>query len=262
MRGPFARLPRNLCSGAGAYATSIAVAPWSASLRAAKRDKYARSRVRDVESLRDRFLFSKVLFGALVLSLVYTASNFVVPYTIPAGTAVGLDGAANRVDNGGLYNTMWFYPQVVYYLGDAQCHQMAARSLWLNGNQMPMDARMTSIYLFANLGLLSAILAAPSTSIAQGLVNALPRRVQAWGRRHLGPTTTAGVLVFLGLLPVAVDGFWQLFSNGAYESTNLKRYLTGIPAGWVGGLLIGVMIKSIRQVDLETAALRVRAREA
>jgi len=212
-----------------------------------------------VNSLRDRFLFSRVLLGLFVLSLAYTVSNFAVPYTIPPGAAANLDGAANIVDNGNVYNTMWTYPQVIYYIGDAQCHQMAARTLWLNGNQMPMDARMTSIYLFANFGLLGAILAAPSTSIAQGMVNAIPRRVQDWVRRHVGPTAFAAALVILGLMPVAVDGFWQLLSNGAYESTNLKRYLTGIPAGWVAGLLVGVMVKSIRQVDVETAALMARA---
>jgi uncharacterized membrane protein len=213
-----------------------------------------------MESLRGRFLFSRALLVLFVLSIAYTASNFLAPYTIPSGSAANLDGKANVVDNGAVYNTMWVYPQVIYYLGDAQCHQMAARTLWLNGNQMPMDARMTSIYLFANFGLLGAILAAPSTSVAQGMVNALPRRMQDWTRRHLGPTFFAGLLVVLGLLPVAVDGFWQLFSNGGYESTNLKRYLTGIPAGWVAGLLVGVMVKSIRQVDVETAALRARAR--
>ena len=73
------------------------------------------------------------------------------------------------------------------------------------------------------------------------------------------PTAFAAALVILGLMPVAVDGFWQLLSNGAYESTNLKRYLTGIPAGWVAGLLVGVMVKSIRQVDVETATLRAKA---
>ena len=212
-----------------------------------------------MNSLRDRFLFSRVLLGLFVLSLAYTVSNFAVPYTIPPGAAANLDGAANIVDNGNVYNTMWTYPQVIYYIGDAQCHQMAARTLWLNGNQMPMDARMTSIYLFANFGLLGAILAAPSTSIAQGMVNAIPRRMQDWVRRHVGPTAFAAALVILGLMPVAVDGFWQLLSNGAYESTNLKRYLTGIPAGWVAGLLVGVMVKSIRQVDVETAALMARA---
>jgi uncharacterized membrane protein len=145
-------------------------------------------------------------------------------------------------------------------VGDAQCHQIAARTILLNGNQMPMDARMTSIYLFANVGLLSAILAAPSTSIAQGIVNAMPRRLQACGRAHIGPTAFAGLIMFLGILPVAVDGFAQLLFP--YESTNLKRVLTGIPTGWAAGLLVGVMIKSIHQVDIEVAALRTKAGEA
>lgn len=205
--------------------------------------------------LRGRMFFSKALFAMLVLSLIWTVTNFVAPYTIPPGTAVGLDGSANVVDNGDLYNReMWLFPQVVYYLGDAQCHQLAHRTIWLNGNQMPMDARMESIYLFANLGLLSAMFAIPSTSVAQGIVNVLPRRLQAWGRAHLGPTVLAVLVVGIGILPVAFDGFYQLLTP--YESTNLTRVLTGIPTGWVSGVLVGVMITSIRQVDLETKALR------
>jgi len=211
-----------------------------------------------VNSLRDRFLFSRVLLGLFVLSLVYTVSNFAVPYTIPPGAAANLDGAANIVDNGNVYNTMWTYPQVIYYIGDAQCHQMAARTLWLNGNQMPMDARMESIYLFANVGLLAAMFTIPSTSVSQGLVNALPKRLRAWGRKHLGPEVLAGAVVFLGILPVAADGFGQLLTP--YESTNLIRVLTGIPTGFVAGLLVGVMMTSIRQVTVETRALRTGPR--
>jgi len=205
---------------------------------------------------RSRMFFSRVLFATLLLSLLYTVSNFVAPYAVPAGTAVGLDGSANAVDNGALYGTFPAFPRVVYYVGDAQCHQMASRTITLNGNQMPMDARMTSIYAFANFGLLSAMFAAPSTSIAQGIVNALPKRLAAWGRRHLGPGVLAAIVVALGILPVAVDGFVQLLTP--YESTNATRVLTGIPTGWTGGLLVGVMMTSIRQVGVESAALRSR----
>ncbi|MEK6851991.1 MAG: DUF2085 domain-containing protein [Candidatus Thermoplasmatota archaeon] len=209
-----------------------------------------------MKDLRARMFFSRVLFATLLLSLFYTVSNFVAPYAIPAGTAVALDGSANVVDNGALYNRFPAYPMVIYYVGDAQCHQMAVRTIVLNGNQMPMDARMTSIYLFANLGLISAIFAAPSTSIAEGLLNAFPKRLAAWGRQHLGPGVFAAVVVFLGILPVAADGFTQLLTP--YESTNATRVLTGIPTGWVAGLLVGVMMTSIRQVGIETAALRSR----
>ena len=201
--------------------------------------------------------FSKLLLGTLLLSVAYSAANMLAPFAVPTGTVVGLDGAANRVDYAATWNTMWVFPQAVYYLGDAQCHQMAARTIFLNGNEMPMDARMSSIYLWANLGLLAAMFATPSTSVAQGIVNAMPRRAQPWLRRHLGPNVTAALVIVLGLLPVAVDGFAQLLLP--YESTNVKRFLTGIPAGIVGGLLVGVLMTSIHQVGVETRELRSRA---
>ena len=213
-----------------------------------------------VTDLRARMFFSRILFGTLVLSLAYTVSNFAAPYAVPPGTAVGLDGSANIVDNGALYNTFPALPMIVYYVGDAQCHQIASRTVWLNGNQMPMDARMTSIYLFANLGLITAMFSRPSTSVAQGIVNALPKRIQGWGRKHLGPGLLAALVVALGILPVAVDGFYQLLTP--YESTNAMRVLTGLPTGWASGLLVGVLMTSIRQVDIESAAIRARARAA
>ena len=209
-----------------------------------------------MRDLRPRMFFSKLLFGALLLSVAYSVSNVVAPYTISPGTVVDLNGAANRVDYAATWNTLWVYPEVVYYIGDAQCHQMATRTIFLNGNEMPMDARMSSMYFWASLGLLGAMFATPSTSVAQGIVNALPKRVQPWLRRHLGPSVTAGVVIVLGFLPVAVDGFTQLLTT--YESTNVRRFLTGIPSGWVTGLLVGVLLTSIRQVDLETKELRSR----
>lgn len=211
-----------------------------------------------VRDLRERMFFSKLLFATLLLSLVYTVSNFVAPYAVDPGDATYLDGSANAIDHADVYAAFPAYPRIVYLIGDAQCHQLSYRTIWLNGNQMPMDARMTSIYTFANLGLLTAMFSAPSTSIAQGLVNGMPKRLQGWGRKHLGASVFAGLIVVLGILPVGVDGFAQLLTP--YESTNVTRVLTGIPTGWVAGLLVGVIMTSIRQVDLEVSALRSRAR--
>jgi uncharacterized membrane protein len=39
---------------------------------------------------------------------------------------------------------------------------------------------------------------------------------------------------------------YQLIST--YESTNLLRVLTGLPFGWVSGLLLGAMILSIGSI--------------
>src|SRR5438093_7229332 len=104
-----------------------------------------------VRDLRPRVFFSKALLAVLLFSVAYSVSNVLAPFALAPGTAVHLDGAANRVDNGALYTTFWVYPEVVYYVGDAQCHQIAHRTIFLNGNEMPMDARMSSIYFWANL---------------------------------------------------------------------------------------------------------------
>ena len=215
-----------------------------------------------MRDLSARMFFSRALFGALLLSVAWTVSNVVAPYTIPPESFAYTVGSANAVDHWNLYSGPEFnwFARVVYVIGDAQCHQLWYRSIWLNGNQMPMDARMESIYLFASVGLITAMFARPSTSVAQGIVNALPRRLQAWGRKHLGPNLLAGLVIGLGILPVAVDGSAQLVT--AYESTNVTRLLTGIPCGWAAGLLVGTLLTSIRQIDLETKELRARARLA
>lgn len=200
-------------------------------------------------------MWSHALFGLFILSLVWTASLFLAPLTIPPGSAVNLDGAANVVDNGAVYDGFWLYPRLVYYIGDAQCHQIATRTLWVNGNEMPIDARMTSMYVFFSFGLVSAALARPSTSIGVTIVNAMPARVRRWASR-VGSERFPILLLTLGLLPVAVDGFTQLLTS--YESTNAVRILTGVPSGWVGGLLIGVMFMSIRQFDVEYKEHRER----
>lgn len=204
-----------------------------------------------------RLTWSRALFGMFVVSLFWTASLFLAPLSIAPGSAVNLDGGANVVDNGPVYDGFWLYPRLIYYIGDAQCHQIARRTLWINGNQMPIDARMTSMYIFFNFGLLSAVLATPSTSIGVTIVNGMPSRVRRWASR-VGVERFPILLLALGLLPVAVDGFTQLLT--AYESTNATRILTGVPSGWVGGLLIGAMFMSIRQFDVQYKAHRDDAR--
>src|SRR5207244_11312094 len=101
------------------------------------------------------------------------------------------------------------YPRITYTIGDAQCHQLFYRSFWLNGNQMPIDERMTSMYVFANLGVVAAMFARPSTSTGQVMLDALP----AFLRRRLAKlgTERAGVArVLLGLIAMGIDGLTQL----------------------------------------------------
>ncbi len=206
--------------------------------------------------------WSKVLLFLFGLNLVWVVSLFVAPFTIAPGTFAYTVGRANVVDHWDLYAQPSFnwYAKVIYVIGDAQCHQLWYRSLWLNGNQLPMDARMVSLYVFGEFGLLWAMAASPSSSASWGIANAFPARVRRWAER-VGVERFAVLVVVLGILPVAVDGFTQLFSEVThYESTNLTRVLTGIPGGLVSGLLLGVMVKSIRQFNLEYRAAREAGR--
>ena len=205
-----------------------------------------------------RLVWSKPLFGLLSLNLFWTASFFIAPFTIAPGTFAFQVGAANQMNHWNLWSTLWIYPQAVYAFGDIQCHQLWFRSLWLNGNQMPMCARMTSMYIFANFGLVAAALAEPSTSAGRVMLNAMP----SWVQRRLerfGTERGSALLVVLGLLPIAVDGFYQLFSDVThYESTNVTRILTGVPGGFVGGLLIGAMLISIQAFRVDIRRLRAQ----
>jgi len=209
-------------------------------------------------ALWSRVTWSKALFGLLVLNLVWTASLFICPLTMPPGsTPSQLVGGANVIDHESLWETFPLYDRIVYTIGDAQCHQLYYRSFWLNGNQMPIDERMTSMYVFANLGVLAAIFAQPSTSTGQVMLNALPRFLsRRLGR--LGTERAGGAIVVFGLIPMAIDGFTQLFRVNNYESTPLARVLTGGLAGFVGGLLVAAMLVTIRQFSIEMQALQAR----
>lgn len=216
-----------------------------------------------------RLTWSKPLFVLLGLNVFWSLSFFVAPFIIKPGSfawpyaqypamAYHL-GGANHLDYEAIWQTFWIYPHAVYTFGDIQCHQLWYRSLWVNGNQMPMCARMISMYIFANFGLVAAAFAPRSTSAGQVMLNAMPQ----WIRDRLmrfGPERAGAIIVVVGLLPVAIDGFTQLFSDVThYESTNLLRILTGIPGGFVGGLLVGAMLISIRQFSADIAMLRARA---
>ena len=205
-----------------------------------------------------RLTWSKALFGLLVLNLVWTASLFICPFIMrPGSTPNGLVGGANIIDHENLWATFPLYPRIIYTIGDAQCHQLYYRSFWLNGNQMPIDERMTSMYVFANLGVLAAIFAQPSTSTGQVMLNALPRFLSRRFAR-LGTERAGGTIVVLGLIPMAIDGFTQLFRVNNYESTPLARVVTGALAGFVGGLLVAAMLVTIRQFSIEMQALQAR----
>lgn len=202
-----------------------------------------------------RLTWSKGLFALLLLNLVWTASLFIGPYTVPPGSFANAEGGANLVDHADIWAGFPLPARIIYTVGDAQCHQLYYRSFWLNGNQMPIDQRMTAMYVFANLGLIAAVFARPSTVTGTVMANALPEFLRSRLSRT-SPERVTILLLGVGLVPMAIDGFTQLFRVANYESTPLARVLTGGLSGFVGGLFVGAMLVTIRQFSLEMESLQ------
>jgi uncharacterized membrane protein len=144
-----------------------------------------------------------------VLTAVWLALVFVAPALVPAGTLTDLSGRAGFHDNDLLFDELSPVPHAVYWIGDGECHQLANRSFFINGNQMPFCAR--DVGLFTGL------------AVASG--------VATFVRYKVNPA-----LVLLGLVPIGLDGGLQLVTD--YESNNLLRVATGFVAGVVLALLL------------------------
>jgi uncharacterized membrane protein len=178
-----------------------------------------------------------IVFG---LSLFWAMSLFIAPMTLAPDTVKGLNGNANIVDYADQWDDLPPYHRAIYYFGDFNCHQKWTRSFTINNNQMPVDARMTSIFAFANFGFLSMMFVEVDHSMTVTMMNAFPRGFKRWVQRRIKPMVFMSILTVLAFLPVAVDGFTQLLTP--YESNNLTRVLTGISMGWIGGMILGALI--------------------
>src|SRR5207247_9263725 len=126
------------------------------------------------------------------------------------------------------------------------------------GTRFPRGRRLTGPYTSGACGLFWAVMTAPAASASQGIANAFPPWIRRWAE-NMGVEKFALLVVFAGLLPIGIDGFTQLFSAVThYESTNAMRILTGVPGGLVSGLLLGMMVKAIKQFDVEYRVMRAR----
>src|SRR5438094_280861 len=69
----------------------------------------------EAPSLWSRFTWSRALFAVLILNLVWTASLFLCPVTLPPGsTPPNLVGGANLIDHEGLWETFPLYDRMLY----------------------------------------------------------------------------------------------------------------------------------------------------
>lgn len=159
-------------------------------------------------SMRLPKITSRVVLALLMLSSVWLALVVLSPLLVPSNTLKDLSGVVGGHENERQFKNIDPLPHAIYWLGDAECHQLANRSYFLNGNQMPFCARDVGLFLGLVLGFGFAMFV----------------------RWKIHP-----VLVLVGLVPIAIDGGLQFVSS--YESTNPLRLATGTLAGLVLALL-------------------------
>jgi len=184
-----------------------------------------------------------ILTVLLLLCALYTIAMFIVPFLSPPDTLRHLDGYGNRVDNADKYEDIDPFSRFIYTFADSQCHQKEDRSYILNGNEMPMCSRCTALFFFANFGFISSMFLRPDNSLSKTFLGMFPKRL-ARKVTEAGKVPHFMAFVVLAMAaPLALDGTLQLVTP--YESTNTIRVLTGLSSGWVGGLVLGLILNNI-----------------
>ena len=99
------------------------------------------------------------------------------------------------------------------------CHQKEERCLRYRGNPMPLCSRCLGFYIF----LLFSIIISLLTELVFWRINTIP------------PMTM--IIVFcMTQLPLVVDGTLQYKTR--YESTNFRRFMSGMLSGAGGGVML------------------------
>ncbi|MBE0518539.1 MAG: DUF2085 domain-containing protein [Thermoplasmata archaeon] len=161
---------------------------------------------------------SAAILLMFVLTSVWLLLVVVAPMLVPSNTLTDLSGRVGFHDNEALFSQLDPIPHAVYWIGDGECHQLADRSYFINGNQMPFCAR--------DLGLFIGL------AIGSGIVT--------FYRYKIHP-----ILVLIGLVPLALDGGVQLLTD--YESNNTLRMITGFIAGLVLALLLAHFMFALQE---------------
>lgn len=162
--------------------------------------------------------FHPGLMLAVIILLAWFLGNLASPYLAPTGSIdFGEEGKVGIMDNSGIISSIDSgFARFFYRAGDANDHQHASRSFFLNDNQLPFCARCTAIFLGLVLGALVLVFLEIELNIL-------------W--------------IILGLVPIGLDGGIQLVTN--YESTNAIRFATGLLAGIVTGIALGFIVSEL-----------------
>jgi uncharacterized membrane protein len=161
---------------------------------------------------------SFVILAVFLLSTAWLILVVISPMLVPSNTLVDLSGRVGGHENENQFKNLGAVPHAMYWLGDAECHQLSQRSYFINGNQMPFCARDLGLFLGLAVGF--------------GLASFYRLKIHPF-------------LALAGFIPMAIDGGLQAITN--YESNNPLRLITGLIAGIAGSLLLAQFVFAIQE---------------
>ncbi|HID25327.1 MAG TPA: DUF2085 domain-containing protein [Thermoplasmata archaeon] len=169
--------------------------------------------------IRRSFRKNEVTILLFLTITIFSVFQLAAPFFLPQGSVIDLSGHVGVIDNEKQIKHMVSPWSSIYWVGDIMCHQKSERSFFVNGNQIPFCSRCTGIWL----------------GLAAGLGVMVFVRIQLDGKFI--------VCLLLGLAPIGIDGVGQLF--GFWESINTVRFISGLLAGFVCGLAVGVIVEEV-----------------
>jgi len=172
-------------------------------------------------------IFRLVKFSLFTLSLIFALLLIFCPLIQPNNAIKDLSGQVGVIDNYSVISIIAPPCKYIYMFGDLWCHQRSDRSLFINGNQMPVCARCLGIFIGAPLGILASML----TKISD-FHESLHKKVL--------------VIVSIGYAPILTDSIGQ--SVKLWDSVNPIRLATGAAAGTSFGIILGILFNVIEEV--------------
>jgi uncharacterized membrane protein len=178
-------------------------------------------------SLKDSagLVTSGVLLVLFAASALWVTLSITAPLMVPSDTLLDLTGTVGMRENDAQFESLSVVPRTMYIIGDLECHQIAERSFFLNGNQMPFCSRDLGLFIGLMVGF--------------GIATFISIQVNP-------------VLLILGMLPLGLDGGIQMVTE--YESTNALRMATGVLAGVSLALLLALFIVALKDDPSERSA--------
>ncbi len=178
----------------------------------------------------------------IVLFTIWMVSLFLAPIVTSPGIVVNLNGHSTLIDYSEKWDDLPIYVKTIYLIGDILCHQKFDRSILINGNQMPVCSRCMAVYLGFLLGLIFTLYVPNNMEHKKYITFILPKKFRKKTIEKLGLEFLPVIIISLFLIPVAIDGTLQLLTS--YESSHFLRIITGIPAGWIGGIVLGSLVNT------------------